>query len=582
MYNKLWYNRFNFAEDLIQMKIQKMVFVLLFLLLSVTQTDLAQAMTPAQTSRSLAHRTSEIFISLTPETFNNCCTVNNHRAATAPAIVGATATHWLISEVGPNAQKAGFDRVVVADFNRSFMFPGLTGTKSEAKATLATARRYFARVAEAVEAKIDGIEPSQVQTAAASSPSVPQQWYLGASGIQPLLNAVQGGQSPTTVIMDAGINPPANIDYVYSKSYVGGSAFEDPSTTAYPNGHGTLVYNVIETVNRTISGPDWHGRIVSYRIFHPVVLDQAGHTTLTTSSEIILKASVALLDIPGDRLLVNCSFGYPADADDLNMGLWKTAIQELGDRALIVAAAGNNGDNAPQYPAAFGLPNVITVASTGDDSRLSPFSTFGTLVDLAAPGSNIVSMDNSGKYVSVDGTSMSSPIVNGSARPLWDAKPWLTSAQLRQMLLDGATFNPLLIGKLAPRQFNYAGSLAALERGKLITPIPAISVSGISPDPAHVAWGQTVTVRGNNFTDGYTAVASGSKPVTWLNGIIVLINQYPVPLLSVGPEEILFLVPNDTWRALPGNDNLSIVRFGDLTWTMSTLSWTTTSIHVGQ
>jgi subtilisin family serine protease len=82
---------------------------------------------------------------------------------------------------------------------------------------------------------------------------------------------------------------------------------------------------------------------------------------------------------------------------------------------LFVAAAGNSGQNidaAPQYPAAFNAPNLISVAATGGDDVLASFSNWGpTRVHLGAPGVSIISTTPGGAYGYLSGTSMATPHV---------------------------------------------------------------------------------------------------------------------------------------------------------------------------
>ncbi|MEU4396111.1 S8 family serine peptidase [Kribbella sp. NPDC023855] len=81
------------------------------------------------------------------------------------------------------------------------------------------------------------------------------------------------------------------------------------------------------------------------------------------------------------------------------------------------------------------LPGVLTVASTTQTKERSGFSNFGlNKIDVAAPGSRILSTIPGGKYGLKSGTSMASPHVAGVAALIKSSRPWLKPAEIEQAL----------------------------------------------------------------------------------------------------------------------------------------------------
>lgn len=108
--------------------------------------------------------------------------------------------------------------------------------------------------------------------------------------------------------------------------------------------------------------------------------------------------------------VINCSWG------GLSAGQYGQDIVNYATfnyDALVVAAAGNNGQDQEFYPAAY--DNVMAVASTDNTDVKSSFSNYGYFVDICAPGSNIYSTWNADSYLTSSGTSMASPCVAGGA-----------------------------------------------------------------------------------------------------------------------------------------------------------------------
>ncbi|HSL98068.1 MAG TPA: S8 family serine peptidase [Candidatus Deferrimicrobiaceae bacterium] len=86
-----------------------------------------------------------------------------------------------------------------------------------------------------------------------------------------------------------------------------------------------------------------------------------------------------------------------------------TAAWQAG--VMVVAAAGNNSNDTPFYPASFA--NVVSVSATNNSDTKANFSNFGPMVDVSAPGVGITSTYKGGTYRTMGGTSMATPHVVG-------------------------------------------------------------------------------------------------------------------------------------------------------------------------
>ena len=91
----------------------------------------------------------------------------------------------------------------------------------------------------------------------------------------------------------------------------------------------------------------------------------------------------------------------------------------------------NSAGNGNQLnPARQAFTQTLLVASTTDTDARSSFSNFGTGIDLAAPGSDILSTVLNDNYDFMSGTSMASPNAAGVAALIWSANPTWTRDQV--------------------------------------------------------------------------------------------------------------------------------------------------------
>jgi len=77
---------------------------------------------------------------------------------------------------------------------------------------------------------------------------------------------------------------------------------------------------------------------------------------------------------------------------------------------LVVAAMGNDGHEAPSYPAA--CAGVLAVGAVDRDDRLPNFTNFGAHISVTAPGVDILSTTLDNGYEELSGTSMATPSFN--------------------------------------------------------------------------------------------------------------------------------------------------------------------------
>lgn len=132
---------------------------------------------------------------------------------------------------------------------------------------------------------------------------------------------------------------------------------------------------------------------------------------------------------------------------------------------LFIAAAMNaDSDNRfmEQIPASIELPNLLTVGAVDRAGREAPFTSYGK-VDIYANGVEVESYVPGGQRVPISGTSMAAPQVANLAAKLLALEPGLTTAELRQLILDGAD-DHVIGGDRSIRLLNPARSVTLLQQ----------------------------------------------------------------------------------------------------------------------
>jgi len=129
--------------------------------------------------------------------------------------------------------------------------------------------------------------------------------------------------------------------------------------------------------------------------------------------------------------VANCSWGskftYSQFAQDV------ITYATINKNMLVVAAAGNDGNQGLFYPASYEY--VISVGASNQKDCKWEYSNYGPFVDIFAPGQDIMNTWANGTYYSViGGTSFAAPIISGCAALLKSYRPDLTALQIGEQL----------------------------------------------------------------------------------------------------------------------------------------------------
>lgn len=247
-----------------------------------------------------------------------------------------------------------------------------------------------------------------------------------------------GDSSISVGVIDTGIdqNHPdirENMWTTWNGRLIYGWNFADNSSDSMDlDGHGSHVAGTIGAVGNNrigITGVCWQVRVAALKFG----LDVA--------------SAIAAIDFANyyKISILNASWGGRAYSQAL-----KDAIDQYD--GLFIASAGNDGTNNdvdPMYPASYDCKNIISVAAVDPYDTLARFSNYGLkTVDIAAPGTNILSLDLAGEYSPLNGTSMAAPHVAGAAALLKSSMPNISTITLKRIILSSAMENPELKGKI--------------------------------------------------------------------------------------------------------------------------------------
>jgi subtilisin family serine protease len=270
----------------------------------------------------------------------------------------------------------------------------------------------------------------------------PEVWAQGLSGQGIVVAVVDSGVDYNHADLNTNIwtnsrEIPGNVIDDDANGFVddirGWDFVERDSDPMDLNKHGTHVAGIIAAKDNGagITGVAYNARIMPVR-----ALDASGR-----GSDVSIAAGIRYATNNGANV-INLSLAGEYSP------MIEEAVRYATERgAVVVTAAGNEGEAQPSYPARLSGSFGMAVGAVDRNNHIAGFSNRAGNIALdyvVAPGASIVSTTPNNAYQSLSGTSMAAPHVAGVVALMLSANRNLTPAQLESILT--ATANPTGVG----------------------------------------------------------------------------------------------------------------------------------------
>jgi autotransporter-associated beta strand protein len=309
--------------------------------------------------------------------------------------------------------------------------------------------------------------------------------------------------------------------------------FVDNNNNPYDySGHGTFSANQVT-------------RIDPNAVIMPLqMLDRTGIGSITDAT-----AALNYAVSHGARIALDAWVPYVMTGD------WLNAVAAAGAQGtLIITAAGNDNALALDNLAQAHLSNVVIVGAVDQSNRWASFSNSGAgVVDLAAPGVDVVGLVTGGQYQAHNGTSVSAAQVAGGAALAWGLHPLLTDGAVVNALYAGADRIVGLAGDVDEgRVLNIAATLAAAAQ------LDQMGVPAAGTAPQVVG---SVAVTATALSGSSVALVVPAHTLTPEADFVA--PQYP---WAVAAPLDLQPTPSSSTTLMPSSDHASETVNTDTTW----------------
>lgn len=276
--------------------------------------------------------------------------------------------------------------------------------------------------------RVKFVEEDSIMSADVTQSNAP--WGLDRIGQRDL--PLNGAYSYTTTgagvnayIIDTGIR--RTHTQFGGRAFVGFDSVGDGQNTNDCNGHGTHVSGTV--------GGSTYGVAKAVRLFAVRVLNCSG----SGSNAGVIAGVDWVTANRQNPAVANMSLG-----GGISTALDTAVNNSINSGVTYAIAAGNSNTNASNSSPARVAAAITVGSSTINDAR-SSFSNFGSVVDIFAPGSSIISAwrTSDTATATLSGTSMATPHVAGVCARFLQGNPGASPATVRNAIVNAATLNHL-------------------------------------------------------------------------------------------------------------------------------------------
>ncbi len=188
---------------------------------------------------------------------------------------------------------------------------------------------------------------------------------------------------------------------------------------------------------------------IGYSAPHPIYGYEVGYVRMDFAAQAMYYAT------NNGACAINCSWGSSNSG-----GLGAAVTYAINNGVIVCHAAGNDGSQTADYLGS--RTDVINVCATNDNDQKPYWSTYGSWVDISAPGEDIASTYSDhytpDVFVQMSGTSMSTPHVTSAVGMLESYVPGLSWSEKTDLILnhtdDIDDLNPSYAGLMGSGRLN--------------------------------------------------------------------------------------------------------------------------------